>query len=377
MTYFIWFCRIVIGVLFIFSGYVKAVDPIGMQYKLEEYFEVFHMEFFIPYSLYFSILLNALEIVLGVFTLFGVRMIQTAWLLVLIIVFFLFLTGYSAVTNKITDCGCFGDAIKLSTWATFYKNVIFLAFIIPIFLWRNKIKPVFNALISNVIYFGSILLCLGLEWYCLEHLPIIDFRPYKVGNNIREQMIIPPGAPRDSIVTQLVYKDKKSGTEEAFTISNLPYADSIWMANHEFVRQENTVIKEGFQPKIKDFKVWDDDNNDLTSQLLDSNAYQLWIVAYDIQKTDIEGLKSIASNLSGYEKAGITVMGLSSSARTDIEAARHETGSAYPFYYADGTVLKTIVRANPGIVLLKGADVLAMWHHNDTPTPDEVKNYLK
>lgn len=377
MKYFIWFCRIVIGVLFIFSGYVKAVDPIGMQYKLEEYFEVFHMDFFIPYALYFSILLNALEIVLGIFTLFGIRMVQTAWLLVLIIVFFLFLTGYSAVTNKITDCGCFGDAIKLSTWATFYKNIIFLGLIVPIFLWRNKIEPLFNKSISNVIYFGSIIACLGLEWYCLEHLPIIDFRPYKVGNDIREQMSIPPGAPRDSVVTKLVYKDKRDGKEQAYLMSELPWADSVWMANNEFIKQENIVVREGYQPKIKDFKVWDDDNNDLTSQLLDSNKYQIWIIAYDISKTNVKGMERIADRVPDYEKAGIKVLGLSASSYNDIEDLRHKTNSAYPFYYADGTVLKTIIRANPGIVLLNGSKVLAMWHFNDTPGIEEVKKYIR
>ncbi len=377
MKYFIWFCRIVIGVLFVFSGYVKAVDPIGMQYKLEEYFEVFHLSFFIPYALYFSILLNALEIILGVFTLFGVRMVQTAWLLVLIITFFLFLTGYSAITNKITDCGCFGDAVKLSTWATFYKNIVFLVLIIPIFLWRHKIEPLFNKIFTNIIFWGSIIACLGVQWYCLEHLPIIDFRPYKVGNNIREQMQIPPGAPRDSVVTKLIYKDKSSGKQDGYTMNDLPWADSIWMANHEFVRQENIVIKEGFQPKIKDFKVWDDSNNDLTAQLLDSNKYQIWIVAYDINKSDKKGFEKIASHVKDYEQAGVKVLGLSASSYNDIESIRHETNSAYPFFYADGTVLKTIIRSNPGIVLLNGGTVLAMWNYNDTPDINEVKKYLK
>lgn len=377
MKYFIWFCRIIIGVLFIFSGYVKAVDPIGMQYKLEEYFEVFHMDFFIPYALYFSILLNALEIVLGIFTLLGIRMVQTAWLLVLIIVFFLFLTGYSAVTNKITDCGCFGDAIKLSTWATFYKNVIFLGLIIPIFLWRNNIEPLFNKTFSNIFYYGSIIACLGLEWYCLQHLPIIDFRPYKVGNDIREQMSIPVGAPRDSVVTKLVYKDKRDGKEQSYLMNELPWADSLWMANNEFVKQENIVVREGYQPKIKDFKVWNDDNIDLTSQLLDSNKYQLWVIAYDISKTDIKGFDRIAANVSAYEQAGIAVLGLSASSYSVIEELRHNSNAAFPFYYADGTVLKTIIRANPGIVLLNGSKVLAMWHYNDTPDIEEVKKYLK
>jgi hypothetical protein len=304
-------------------------------------------------------------------------MIQTAWLLLLIIIFFLFLTGYSAITNKITDCGCFGDAIKLSTWATFYKNVIFLGLIIPIFLWRNKIEPVFNKTLSNIIYFGSIIVCLGLEWYCLEHLPIIDFRPYKVGNDIREQMRFPPDAPRDSVVTKLVYKDKRDGKEKAYLMSELPWADSVWMANNEFVKQENIIVREGYQPKIKDFKVWDDDNNDLTSLLLDSNSYQIWVIVYDVSKTNIKGMEKIAERTASYSDAGIKVIGLSASSYNDIEDLRHQTNSAYPFYYADGTVLKTIVRANPGLVLLNGSKVLAMWHYNDTPTVEEVKKYLK
>jgi hypothetical protein len=255
--------------------------------------------------------------------------------------------------------------------------VIFLGLIIPIFLWRNKIEPLFNKSISNIIYLGSIIACLGLEWYCLEHLPIIDFRPYKVGNNIREQMRIPPGAPRDSVVTKLIYKDKRTGTEQAYLMSELPWADSIWMANNEFVKQENQIVREGYQPKIKDFKVWDDGNNDLTAQLLDSNKYQIWVIAYDVSKTNIAGMEKIATSITSWENTGIKVMGLSASSYDAIEELRHNTNSAYPFYYADGTVLKTIIRANPGIVLLHGANVLAMWHYNDTPSAEEVKKYLK
>jgi len=216
-----------------------------------------------------------------------------------------------------------------------------------------------------------------MQYYCIEHLPLLDFRAYKVGNNIREQMSLKIGEKPDSVSTALMYKDKISGEEKGYTMATLPWQDSIWMANHEFVRQENIVVRKGAEPKIKDFKVWDDDNIDLTSQVLDSGNLKIWIVAYDINKTDKTGYDKIVKLVNDADKEKISVIGLTSSAHDILDPFKHDINLALPFYYADGTVLKTMIRANPGIIILNGPKVLAQYHYNDTPSLDEVKKLIK
>lgn len=405
MTKVIRILCVLVGAFFIFSGFVKAIDPLGFSYKLEEYFDVFADDtksigfisaFFLflkNFSLYLSMFFCVLEMGLGVMLMFAIQMEITAWLLLLLIVFFTWLTGYSAITGKVTECGCFGDFFHLTAWASFNKDVVLLVLILLIFAFRHKIKPGFGTGITTLIMF---LAFGGFAWltvYCYNHLPIIDFRAYKVGNNIREQMTLPPGAAPDQYMSVLTYKDKATGKAADYVMSTdssqskvlkekniepLPWQDTVWMKNHEFVSTTNKLVVKGVQPKITDFHVWDNENNDMTSRVLDDPNYHFWLVAYSMTETERESYEKINQLALAAQKSNIQFVGLTATPYEQLDPIRHELNAPFPFYYADGTVLKTIIRSNPGLLLLKGPTVVAMWHYHDIPSYDQISaKYFK
>lgn len=238
-------------------------------------------------------------------------------------------------------------------------------------------------------------LSIYLPVYCLRHLPIIDFRPYKIGNNIREEMSLPPGAKPDQYVSILNYKDKSSGQVGSYVmvtqgedqqswfqqrgLKALPWQDSLWMANHEFVDSKSELVQEGVKPQITDFKVWDDNNTDLTSAVLDEpKGYHFWVVTYDMSRANQSSFRNLNELAQACDKNNIQFVALTATPYAELDPIRHELNAAFPFYYADATVLKTVIRSNPGLVLLKGPVVVDMWHYNDIPSFDEVsKKYFK
>ncbi len=366
------FSRIFVGCLFIFSGFIKANDPIGFSYKLDEYFELFHMPFLIPLTVYMAMGICVLEIALGVMLLLGEFMEFTAWLLLLLIVFFTFLTGYSAITGAVSDCGCFGDALKLTPFQSFMKDLVLLVFILVIFIYRKQINPVFNLKWSKFHVSMAVLIPTLFTVYCYAYLPVIDFRAYKIGNNLREQMAFPLGGKRDSTVLTLVYKDKASGSEQGYSMKELPFSDSVWMANHEFIKQDNKVIIEGDKPKITDFNIWSEDSPDITAEVLDDPNYRLWIISYDLTKASKSSFEAIVKLTDECEKHGIKSVGLTSTDYAIMDPIRHEINAAFPFYYADQTVLRTMIRSNPGIMLMKGSTVMGMWHYHAVPSYEKL-----
>ncbi len=375
-----------IGVFFIFSGFVKAVDPLGFSYKLDEYFEVFAddtkqvawlsslMLWFKNISLFLATFMTVLEMLLGWLLIFGIWMNLTMWLMLLLILFFTFLTGYSWYTGKITDCGCFGDAVHFTNAETFWKDVALTLLILILFFWRKRIKPMFPGTASNIIMVIGLAATIYLPVYCLRHLPIIDFRPYKIGNNIREEMSLPPGAKPTIYKTMLTYKNKSTGEMKDYPSDNFPWNDSIWVANWEFVATKNQLVQEGPKPKITDFHVWDDNNNDMTAAVLDDPNYHFWVIAYDMTNTNEKSFVNLDELAKEADKNSIQFVGLTATAYEQLDPIRHELNAAFPFYYSDATVLKTIIRANPGLVLLKGPVPVAMWHYNDIPTWDKISS---
>jgi hypothetical protein len=302
----------------------------------------------------------------------------TMWLMLLLILFFTFLTAYSWYTGKITDCGCFGDAIKLTNAETLEKDIILTVFILFLFLFRRKITPVFLPTASNIVMVIGIAGSLYLPFYCLRHLPLIDFRPYKIGNDIRAEMTLPPGATPTIYKSMLTYKNKNSGEVKDYPSDNFPWNDSVWVANWEFVATNNVLIQQGDQPKITDFKVWDNNNEDVTAQVLDHEGYHFWVVAYDMNCADKSAFEKLNQLAAASDKNKIQFVALTATAYEQLDPIRHELNAAFPFYYADATVLKTVIRANPGLMLLKGSVVQAMWHYNDFPSFEEVqKKYMK
>jgi uncharacterized membrane protein YphA (DoxX/SURF4 family) len=377
MRYLVLLSRILVGVLFIISGLIKANDPLGFSYKLEEYFGVFGMDWMIPFSLAVSILISVSEVILGVATLLGTKMRPVAWSLLGMIVFFTFLTFFSAYFNKVTDCGCFGDALKLTPWESFTKDVVLLFFILIIFINRNKIKSVFNdSFKADWASVGATtVLSFAFAFYCLWHLPVKDFRPYAIGKNIPEQMTLPANAKPYIYETVLMYKNME--TKEVKELTSDEYMAN-WAVYDEsngwkHLDTKNKEIQKGDDAKIKDFKIEGYDGNDYTQDILDDPDYVLLLVAYDIKKADLKGMRKFSAFAEEANNNGISVIGLSASSENTVEEIRHEVQAPYNFYSADGITLKTMIRSNPGLMLLKKGVVVDMWHHNDFPDFKDFK----
>ncbi len=413
-----WISRILVGALFIVSGLIKANDAIGFSYKLVEYFTVFGTPWMEPYALFVAAFVCILEIILGVAVIFGTRMVTVSWLLLLMIVFFTFLTFYSAYFNKVTDCGCFGDALKLTPWQSFTKDVVLLFFVLIIFFDRKNIRhgdlktditncgialvliaffslfvinwpfPVWfsagllfaTAMLKQVLTSFPNTVVLGLSgvistyftYHCLNHLPVKDFRPYAIGKNIVEGMSVPEGAPKDSI--QMMFQYKKDGQVHEFPADKLP-AD---LDKYEFVDRVDKVIVKGYVPPIHDFTIVDNNGKDYTEDFLANPDYSFMMVAYDMSKTNAEVQSRINEFVKHCDDKKIEFIGVTSTAPEETDKYRHEFQSMFSYYFCDATTLKTIVRSNPGLLLMKKGTVVDMWHYNDWPQFEEVNAmYLK
>ena len=378
--WWVWVARIFVGLLFIFSGLIKANDPLGFSYKLEEYFDVFHIGFLSSLSLSLAIFLCALEMLLGFALLIGVRAISVAWGLLLLIIFFAFLTFYSAYFKVVQSCGCFGDAIPLTPWQSFSKDLVLLLLIIILFVNRTSIKPLFTAKTSDGLLIIAAILSVGVGVYTYNFLPVLDFLPYKIGANILDEMKTPPGAQPDEIEITYHLKNKKTG--ETKVMNNTDYMKTnIWKdANWQIVGDpESRLIKEGFTPKIRDLAIQDAQGNDYTKELLANPYYNLIIVAYNLNETNgdaINRLNALAINLT--ENFNIRTVLLTSNSAKDAEAFAKQHHLLTEIFYADGVPLKTMVRANPGILLMKNGTVINKWHYHSIPKYDVlVKQYFQ
>ncbi len=355
--------RIIVGGLFIFSGLIKLNDPVGTEIKLEEYFEVFGQDFgsfflyFKPIALELGMFLIILEVVLGIAVLINYRMEITTVVLLALIIFFTFLTFYSAYFNKVTDCGCFGDAIKLTPWESFIKDVILLVFVLHLFWYRRRLKPIVSSKVGHSIIAATTVISLFLGVYALLHLPFIDFRAYRIGNNIPQQMQ-PPEQP----VFQYTFLNKSDGEE----VKSDSYLTDTLKYKYVSVEQTN---EEKTQAKITDYAVSNIDGEDVTQSTFE--GIKLIFVIYDATKAstkNIDDIRELVKSLDGK----IEMMAFTSSSADQFESFRHENQLPIPYYFVDATVLKTIVRANPGITLWVNGTVKGMWHHNDTPDAEEV-----
>ena len=360
------FSRFFVGGLFIFSGLIKINDPVGTQIKLEEYFEVFAADFgpffhgFIPWALEIGMVMIVLELALGVAVLLFYRMGLTMWVMLGLMVFFTFLTFYSAYFNKVTDCGCFGDAIKLTPWESFYKDIVLMVFVLHLFWYRKQYTAMLRTREGHAVVLGVILLSTGTGIYAIQHLPFIDFRAYKVGNVIPQQMI-----PEESPIIEYTF-EKDGGMVKSMQFLS---ADE----GYRYV-SSSVVNEDKITPKITDYLVTSPDGEDLTRYTFEGS--RLLIIIYDVTKADVsnmEDIRSLTRQLDGQVDSFI----LTSSGTEQVEPFRHEHQLAVPFYFADATVLKTILRSNPGIALWKEGRVLGNWHHNDTPKAAEILSLLQ
>lgn len=362
--------RIFVGILFIISGFIKANDALGFSYKLDEYFQVFHMPWLTHISLAMAIVICAFEIGLGIALLLGAKMKFTAWSLLSMIVFFTFLTFYSWKFDVVKDCGCFGDALHLTPYQSFMKDVVLLILILFIFIGKNHIKPLLGEKVSTYGAYLGFIASLSFSVYCYRHLPVIDFRPYAIGKSIPAGMQLPPNAKKDSVVMVFIYE--KGGKQIELNINQLSTLDETY----KFVDRKDKVIVEGDKPAIHDFTISTVDGSDITTDVLaQPNIFLL--VAYDINHSDDKIQNKVNDFVALCQKAGVEFMGLTASAPKEVEDFRHKHNSMFDYNYTDGTTLKTMIRSNPGLMLLQKGVVKAMWHYNDFPTFDEVKQIIR
>lgn len=357
--------RILVGLVFIFSGFVKGIDPWGGTYKITDYFYAFHLDFLVPLALPLSFILSFAEFAIGVGLLSGRFLRFFSWLALIFMSFFTPLTLYLALTNPVTDCGCFGDALVITNWQTFYKNIVLITLAIILFAGRRKADHPVKRKPGRVIFSGLIFAYIVLVTWSYNHLPIIDFRPYKVGVNISQAMEIPPDAPHDVYENNFYYRNKKTGEVKKFPEKDIPWRDSLtW----EFQSMDQPVlVKRGYVPPIHDFSIQTPQGDDVTDYFLKDDNYTFMLVAYDLQKSSTKNQERINSLSKWAEAKGYNFICLTASLESEQQAFIGETGAPYPFLSTDEITLKTMIRSNPGLILTYKGTILDKWHYNDIP----------
>ncbi|MFD0796829.1 BT_3928 family protein [Maribacter chungangensis] len=358
MKYIIGLVRIFVGVLFIISGFIKLNDPVGFSFKLEEYFSpsVLDLGFFMPYALAISILVVILEVILGVMLLIGFRVKFTLWSLLGMIIFFTFLTFYSAYFNKVTDCGCFGDAIKLTPWESFTKDVVLLVLILLLFIGKRYVTPLFAPNVKKIVMAVSLVTCAVYAHHVLNHLPVIDFRPYEIGKNIEEGMGVPEGAPK--AIYDYAWEFKVNGEKQVIvTNGDYPTVDG------EFIGVETTEVQKGYEPPVHDFTI-EQNGEDFALSLLQEPKLVM-VIAYDLRKSNTQMFTEIKKVADEAMVNGYKVIGMSASGPEQTDALEAKFGLDFNFFFTDETTLKTIVRSNPGVLVLEKGTVQQKVHYND------------
>lgn len=357
-------CRILLGILFIFSGFVKGVDPLGSNYKFIDYFNAFGMSWMNFSALFFSFVLSLAEFIIGICLFLNIKTKWAAWGALLFMTVFTPLTLVLAIKNPVTDCGCFGDALVLTNWETFGKNVVLLLMALVVFYKRNRYKSIFNFLEQTVLLFGSIVFMLCIEIYSYRHLPIIDFRPYAIGANITEGMTVPENAPHDEYQTTLKYKNKNTGAIQEFNETNFPWQDTL---NWEFHSSDQKLVREGYKAPIHDFVIEHPEFGNITEEILEDDNYTFLVISYNIGKAATSAQERLNRLASYAREKGYRFYGLTASNTDEVKTFMGKSDIPYTFCSTDEIQLKTIVRSNPGLVLLKKGTILDKWSHRDLP----------
>jgi uncharacterized membrane protein YphA (DoxX/SURF4 family)/peroxiredoxin len=359
MKYITQLCRLLVGALFIFSGMIKLNDPLGFSYKLQEYFsaEVLDLPFFSPYALGISVFVVVLEVVLGVFLLIGYKIKFTIYSILSMIVFFTFLTFYAAYFEVVKDCGCFGDFMKLTPWQSFSKDVILLVLILVLVAGMKHIKPLFGMFSNTLLASMSFVLSLWFGYHVLTHLPVWDFRAYKVGDNLKSNMSLPKDAQKE--VSEWTWTFKVNGEEKQFvTNGNYPTVDG-----GEYIGYEKKTLISADEPKILDFSI-ESAQEDFTDYYLGRENVVI-VVAYNLEKTNVQGMKNMKMVTDKAIANGYDVIGLTSSGEGLKAKTVNDYDLNFDFMLCDEKVGKTIIRSNPGIITLKKGTVTDKKHYND------------
>lgn len=363
-------CRLLIGIVFVFSGFVKAVDPVGGAIKIGEYLASFGLDGLLPFTGLLSFNLSAIEFALGACMLLGVYRRYVSFLVLVFMAFMTPLTLYLALFDPVSDCGCFGDALVISNWETFFKNVVLSVAAVTVFIHNQRMFQCFTFRAYWFVALYAYLFGVGFAYYNYNHLPVIDFRPYKVGANIPQLMEIPEGAPQDEYKYTFVYE--KDGVKKEFSLEDYPANDSSWT----FVESKTELVKKGYQPPVAAFNLYDGEGEDVTAEIIGNPGPVLLLVAPKLEEADDRRMDEINGVYDYALEHTIPFYCVTGSSPEAIDAWSDNTGAEYPFRMADEVLLKTIIRSNPGLVLLKGGTILGKWHYNDIPSEEHVKEVM-
>ena len=364
-------CRIIVGIVFIYSGFVKGIDPLGSDYKFTDYFNAFGMGWMNATTLFFSFALSLVEFLIGIALLFNLWVSRMAWGSLLFMAFFTPLTLVLALTNPVSDCGCFGDVMILTNWQTFWKNIILLLLAIMIFMYRKEYKSSLPLVgqFSFLALAGAGMLCLSV--YCYRHLPVLDFRPYAVGKNITEGMRLPEGAEPDQYEVTLKYKNKQTGEVQSFTEENYPWQDTL---NWEYESSSERLVKKGYITPIHDLVIEHPTLGNITEEILEDDNHTILAVAYNLTQSDVQYQPAINRLAEYAQEKGIRFYGLTSSSERDIETYKKQYHVPYEFCTADEIQLKTMIRSNPGVIILREGTILDKWAGKDVPDVKELQD---
>ncbi|MDR2848385.1 MAG: DoxX family protein [Bacteroidales bacterium] len=363
--------RILLGAVFIFSGIVKGVDPLGSTYKFVDYFTAFHLTFLSPLAFTLALLQNTLETLIGIALLLRLRTNTAAWAVLLFMAFYTPLTFILALTNPVSDCGCFGDALILTNWQTFFKNIVLIALAVLVFVRRKKYAPVYQPRTEWICVALFAIAVVGISIHGYRHLPMFDFRPYSIGSDIPQGMIVPEGMSGDEFVSTLFYE--KDGVVKEFPEHDYPWNDSTWV----WKDTKTVLVKKGYQPPIHDFSlVASGSGEDITDEVLSNEGYTFLLVAYRLGESNQQALIQADAIAQFCRDNGYGFYGVTSSLQDEIDEVKTTLGLSYDFCLTDGITLKTIIRANPGLVLLEKGTVIDKWHFNDMPDAKELKPNL-
>jgi uncharacterized membrane protein YphA (DoxX/SURF4 family) len=359
--------RIITGLTFIFSGFVKAVDPLGSTYKFQDYFQAFNIEFLKDLALPLAIILCTAEFISGFSVLTGIRLKAGIYGIMILMIIFTPITFILALSNPVTDCGCFGDAIHLTNWQTFYKNLILLIPAIVLFINRNKIKGPFAPLKEWIIAGSMICLFVLFNIYNLRYLPVIDFLPYKKGVKIADKMAIPENAPADKYSTTFIYM--KEGVTKEFDLTNYPAEDTTW----KFIDQKTVLLEKGYTPPIHDFTLTTTGGDDITGDVLSYEGKSVFMISKKLDQVTSAQLAK-GYNLGKYcLNNGIRFYVLTASGSDEIMRQRQKA----IFCTVDETTLKTMIRSNPGYMLLENGTIKGKWSWAGLPDTTSFGNIVK
>jgi uncharacterized membrane protein YphA (DoxX/SURF4 family) len=359
--------RILLGIVFIFSSFVKGVDPLGTAYRVEDYLVAYGIDWLLPMALSIAILLMTIEFMIGISLLLKLHPRLAAWGVLLIMVLFTVVTYFDSRYNLVPDCGCFGDAIKLSNQMTFYKNIVLIILAVIVFITRKGVEAKKPAWFQSVLLF---LIAGGFVWfinYNYNHLPLVDFRDWKVGNDMRN-------SGEENAKTYVIYRNKETGEVKEFLSPDYPWNDTVWMKQWEFVDQridDSKVIRK------HGLFIEDEEGDDVTMSIIENPGLQLILTTYDLEEANGGGMIK-ASELvhSLTEEDNISFVLLSSSDIDVVEKYKEVYRIDYEVYYADDIELKAMIRSNPGMMLMHDGIVLKKWHYHDFPDRKELKEVI-